>query len=269
MDYQLPPGAMDDVDIRKASRGPMIALIVIIVVLIALMGLLLVLNYQGVISTGPFSKDRVASTISPPSILAPSPSGIDAPRTVRDATTINAAASRSPSAAARIPPPAPVSRGECVSAHFGEKSLTGEEDFSFLCTDKDFRGIASQLHRRLVVAGVGNVTSGMREWASLGWFELAVTAVIRRACCEDDTPPLSLPQTAAGCEQLADVLTRAATPPLRKGSGEERARSVDDAVVCLFRNGIPRPYNYHARPTSHSRATFAAFVERAAARTQT
>lgn len=138
-----------------------------------------------------------------------------------------------------------------------------------MCEDKDFRGINSQVHRRLVVSGAGKVTPGMREWSAFGWFELAASAVIRAACCPSDTPPPSLPRTAGDCPQLAQALTQLVAPPVSKANAEERARGYEEAVLCLFRQGIPRPYNYLKRPTAHARRAFTDFLARASERSRT
>lgn len=60
MDPRLDPGAIDESEIRKASRGPMIALGVIVLVLALLIGVLLFLNYRGVITLTPAPPDGAA-----------------------------------------------------------------------------------------------------------------------------------------------------------------------------------------------------------------
>jgi len=257
----LPPGTLDDEEqIRRASRRPILVLIGIVVLVAIGVGVLLFLNYRGVITEAPpappaSAPARVAS--APPASAAPAPT----------------VAARSPSpvaAAASAPPPAPAvtpeERARCVASHFEAGTLAGTEDFGFLCEDKDFRGINSQVHRRLVVSGRGKVTPGMREWSAFGWFELAASALIRAACCPSGTPAPNLPSTPGECAQLTEALGELTAPPLTKTSADERASAYEEAVLCLFKNGIPRPYNYLQRPTHHARTVFGTFLARAAER---
>lgn len=255
----LPAGALDDeAQIRRASRRPILVLIAIVVAVAILVGVLLFLNYRGVITRAPAptpSRSVAAARITEPSASArtPEPERPSAP------------------VASALPPAAPRTedRGRCVASHFEGESLTGDEDFAFLCEDKDFRGINSQLHRRLVVSGAGKVTPGMREWSALGWFELAVAAVIRAGCCPSGTPGAKLPETPGECQQLGAALAKVTETPLSKETAEARAKGYEDAVLCLFKRGIPRPYNYSQRPTGHARAVFTAFLTRASSRAPT
>jgi serine/threonine protein kinase len=257
---ELPPGALDDMaQLRRASLGPKLVLLGIAVLVAIGVGVLLYLNSRGIITRAPPAGPgrEPARVASAPPVPVPVPSE-SADRTAP-----------APSAAKPTADVAPHERASCVASHFEGETLKGDEDFSFLCDDKDFRGINSQVHRRLVVGGAGKVTPGMREWSAFGWYELAASAVIRAACCPRSTPGPSLPETAGDCEQLGRALTELAKPPLRPGSVEARAGGYEAAVLCLFKKGIPRPYNYMQRPTRHARDVFVAFMTRAATRAPT
>lgn len=242
----------DEIKMRNPGRTALIVMLVILALLAIGIAIALYLNHsasragtlRAETSTGP------ARASHPP-----------LPKTAASALTRTAAVAT----ASAAPAPA-LERGTCVASFFEAGTLSGNEDFDFLCRNDDFRGINSQLHRRLVVAGAGKVTPGMREWSTLAWFELTATAVVRTACCPPGARSLDLPQTAAGCDQLKDVLPEVAKLPVRTGEVEARATRFEQAVVCLFAKGIPRPYKYSARPTGHARLQFQGFLSRAAAR---
>lgn len=248
----------DELQMRRASRRPILVIVALVVLVAIGVGVLLFLNNRGIITRAP----------SPPSSAPPARVAVSTP-----AAEVRAppAASTAPAApAAALPaPPAAEDRARCVASHFEGDTLSGREDFGFLCEDKDFRGINSQIHRRLVVSGAGKVTPGMREWSALGWFELAASAVVRGACCPTDTAAPNLPSTPGECAQLGAVLRDLAATPQVKTTAQARALAYEEAVLCLFRTGIPRPYNYLQRPTKHARGVLIAFLERAAGRVPT
>ncbi len=154
----------------------------------------------------------------------------------------------------------------CAASYFPPGTFTGGEDFAFLCSDTDFRGVTSQLHRNLVVAGAGNVTEGMREWATLGWYELGVTAVVRVRCCPD-APPVNLPSHSSDvCRPMPTALAAVAREPFGAADVADRAGTLAADIRCLYLNGIPRPYHYGVQPSGENRLTFEAFLTRIAAR---
>lgn len=251
---QLP---LDDVEIRNAGRKPIFVLVAIVVLLAIGIGVLLFLNNRGVITR------RQAE---PP---AAAPARVAATSSASPGQAPATAVLPAPSASAVVPAAVSVrteDRGRCVAAHFEGETFRGDEDFSFLCGDQDFRGINSQLHRKLVVSGAGKITPGMKEWSNFGWFELAASAVVRSGCCGANAEKPRLPATGGDCPELSAALTALAARPLASASVAERVASYEEAVLCLYRKGVPRPYNYSGRPTAHARVVFTGFLERAAAR---
>jgi Protein kinase domain len=152
----------------------------------------------------------------------------------------------------------------CVRSLFPPSTFKPSEGFAFLCGTSDFRGINSQLYRDIVVAGAGKVTAGMKEWSSLGWYELAVTAVVRGHCCPASAPPIALPQSPPLCPELDHVLQTLAAKPLTKQDVPNAATPFQEDVDCFFSKGVPRPYHYRDPPTAHNRSAFESFLTRAA-----
>ena len=153
----------------------------------------------------------------------------------------------------------------CVASYFPPGTFTGSENFGYLCEAADFRGIVSQLHRSVVVSAGGKVTEGMRQWATLGWYELGATALVRIRCCPD-AAPIDLPKYSGKCEALPVALASVVREPLAPADVEARSQALSTAVRCLYWHGIPRPYHYGIQPSGQNRLVFKGFLERAAAR---
>jgi serine/threonine protein kinase len=191
-----------------------------------------------------------------------------------------------------LPPPAPTTaksakkrqsvaedRDACVVAYFPEGAFQGTPNFEFVCSDKDFREIASALNQMVSppvpVAGVAGGSSGGAAEADLlkadagvkgsglDWYELPATAIIRRHCCVASAP-LTLPESAGWCEQLQSAVRRIADDSSKAVDLAPAARDFDKAVNCLFANKIARPYPYEKPPSDANRAAFQQFLGRAA-----
>jgi serine/threonine protein kinase len=166
-------------------------------------------------------------------------------------------------------------RDACVMAYFPDGSFSGTPQFEFVCSDKDFREIASELNRLVVPPAAGAVVvdagspsetakadAGVKG-SGLDWYELPATAIIRRTCCVASAP-LTLPESAGWCEQLQSAVRRIAEDSSKAVDLAPAARDFDKAVNCLFANKIARPYPYEKPPSEANRAAFQQFLGRAA-----
>lgn len=192
-------------------------------------------------------------------------------------------------AAAPLPPPATTGapkpakkrlsvaeeRDACVVAYYPEGAFKGSPSFDFICSDKDFREIATSLNQ-LVSAPPADATAPAAsanpdvlkvdagvKGSGLDWYELPATAIIRRHCCTA-APPLTLPESAGWCEQLQSAVRRVADDSSKAVDLAPAARDFDKAVNCLFANKIARPYPYEKPPNEANRAAFQQFLGRAA-----
>ena len=197
-------------------------------------------------------------------------------------------------APAVAPPPSPTTaksakkrlsgaedRDACVVAYFPDGAFQGTPNFEFVCSDKDFREIATALNQMVSApvadAGVGGAAAAIDAGApvdvlkadagakgsGLDWYELPATAIIRRHCCAA-AAPLTLPESAGWCEQLQSAVRRVADDSGKAVDLAPAARDFDKAVNCLFANKIARPYGYDKPPTDLNRAAFQQFLGRAA-----
>jgi hypothetical protein len=257
--------ATDDIAVRRAGRGPLLVIIGILVLVGIAIGVAMFLNYR----SAPMGRGDNTSGPPPPASVAKTETSAaprieGAPILAPSDPAPTPGASGSPSFAAMVSAATGATEGPaCVTAHFAPGSFKPSEKFEFLCKHGDFRGITSQLHRRLVVAGVGKVTPGMKEWSTFGWYELAATAVIRSTCCTAaDAQFVDLPKTPGTCGQIADALASIAKRPLKREDVATRTAKFEETIGCLFSNGIPRPYSYKARPSDAQRKAFEAFFVR-------
>jgi hypothetical protein len=179
-------------------------------------------------------------------------------------------------------------RDACVVAYFPDGAFKGTPSFEFLCSDKDFREIATSLNQLVAapsgaesgaaggasVAGaaagtLGGATAdvlkvdGNVRGSGLDWYELPATAIIRRHCCVA-AAPLTLPESAGWCEQLQSAVRRVADDSSKAVDLAPAARDFDKAVNCLFANKITRPYGYEKPPSDANHAAFQQFLGRAA-----
>lgn len=184
----------------------------------------------------------------------------------------------------------PEERDACVISYFPEGSFKAATNFEFVCGDKDFREIATQLNQLVAapspaeagaggsagtggVAGVAAAIGGASadvlkgelgvKGSGLDWYELPATAIIRRHCCAA-AAPLTLPESAGWCEQLQSAVRRVADDSSKAVDLAPAARDFDKAVNCLFANKIARPYPYEKPPSDLNRAAFQQFLGRAA-----
>ncbi len=173
-------------------------------------------------------------------------------------------------------------RDACVVAYFPEGAFKGTAEFEFVCSDKDFREIATSLNQMVAAptapdaAGGGSAGvvdagtpadvlkgDGGVKGSGLDWYELPATAIIRRHCCVA-AAPLTLPESAGWCEQLQSSVRRVADDSSKSVDLAPAARDFDKAVNCLFANKIARPYAYDKPPSEANRAAFQQFLGRAA-----
>src|SRR5262249_45374742 len=111
-----------------------------------------------------------------------------------------------------------------------------------------------------------NISEGMREWALLGWYELAAYSVMRERCCPSP-PPLQLPEVR-GCTPMPEVLSGISAAAAATTDPEDRAlkKAVDaytNNVYCISRSGIAARFGRVGPPQGGEDTTFMRFLRRA------
>jgi hypothetical protein len=186
-------------------------------------------------------------------------------------------------AAATAPATPPMPTDACLLSMFPADTWPDETKrpkLEFVCTERDPRRGAQQLRAEVArrTGAQRNVSEGMREWAVLGWYELAAFAVIRSRCC-DAPEPLALPPEVANCPSFdASIATFAALAP-RNGTAigpqppAEVATQIDAAMAeydkslrCIIRAGASRNYGSYIRPQGGEDTAFRKTLLRGLAR---
>ena len=170
------------------------------------------------------------------------------------------------SASAAVPPATDVSA--CVKRVFPGDSLDSAPDFSFVCADADpIKGAAAV--RAQLVSAHKNMSEGMREWALLGWYELAAFSVLRAHCCPSASP-LQPPEVPRGCTPVSDALgviatAAAGTSDPGDASLKKAVDAYTDDIHCIVRAGIAARFGRVGNPQGGEDTTFLRFLGRVVA----
>lgn len=109
---------------------------------------------------------------------------------------------------------------------------------------------APRVREALVRDSHGKVTEGMREWAILGYFELAAYAALRGRCCGPAVPPLELPVSPGKCPSLSEALDAVAAASQPGVDDEAQKRAIDRLdrdVRCILRSRQTKPFGNYPR----------------------
>lgn len=136
----------------------------------------------------------------------------------------------------------------CVVRHLPSATFEGKKmPLGFICEEGDPHRGATELKSRIVKAGLGSVTPGMRFWAGLGWYEMAAYSVLRARCCKSKPAlsfrfPLACPLDQA-LRDLEWATTAADEAAIGKALDDYRARA-----LCLARAGQGGPLGQTTAP---------------------
>ncbi len=224
---------------------------------------------QPVATAEPAAASATGSSV-PPAVASRSK-----PASARSAATGPAAASTSvvapPSAplpSASVAPAAvpakPRDRRECVSQLFSPETFAaGRPNFRFVCNEPDPRKGADALGTEVVLGkGRRAVTPAMREWDKLGWFQMAMFAVVRATCCETATPLES--SLGAGACNFDGALMALGEAVAHGGEGDGAA-AVDrylTAIQCLVNAHYAHAFGEKGGATQRQRQAFDVVTER-------
>ncbi len=147
---------------------------------------------------------------------------------------------------------------------FPADSFDSATDFSFVCAEADPAKGGAAVRTQLVRAR-HNVSLGMKEWALLGWYEMAAFSVIRSRCCASP-PKLQVPEVGT-CAPIPEILdgvaaaAKATTDPADKAL-RHAVDAFTTAIHCIVRSGVAARYGRVGNPQGGEDTTFMHFLSR-------
>jgi hypothetical protein len=191
-----------------------------------------------------------ASSGGDASSVKPSPSAVSTPRsspTSSSTAQAQSSTSRDAATSASAGATGDERRDRCVMGALPPDTFEGTfVDFAPVCAAGDVLDGASRFRETIVRGGHGRpVTSGMREWSQLGFFELAAFAAIHTRCC--DGGALSFPTSPAGCPSSVETAVESVVRA-DASSKKELKRALTDlekAFRCVSRSGAEKRFGGH------------------------
>ena len=261
-----------------APRGRAGVIVVAALVIVAVLIAWLLLGQ----SAPPASGSTSAAETGAPAATAPGGAATPAPATA--APSSSAAPAAAPSAgttatAEVTAAPAPGARGEieaCMTplfarGTFDKSAKSAKTDFGFVCGETDPRRGVAAIKKQVVLGGAKrSVSDGMREWALLGWYELASYAVMRARCCPGASP-LTLPEPPPPCQPLEKALDQLGAAALVAKDAKDKALSAalkqyTEGVYCFVRAGGTTLFGYEGPPKGGQDTAFRKTLARVVAR---
>ena len=179
----------------------------------------------------------------------------------------SASASSAPVASTPVVPLPVGDVGACLVNLFPEDSFAegAHPKLDVVCRENDPRKGAQKIHEALVIAGMGRtVSDGMREWAVMGWYELAAYAAVRGRCCPDATP-LELPPSPGTCTSMQEALNavaKAARPGAKESEQQDSLNAFRKSLSCMLKSGKSKPFGSYPKPAGGEDTAFMKTVER-------
>ncbi|WP_438006139.1 hypothetical protein WME89_47235 [Sorangium sp. So ce321] len=157
----------------------------------------------------------------------------------------------------------------CMAPLFPGRSIDAETagQLSFVCAEVDpMKGVAALKSHLAQAAGAGGVSDATKEWAVLGWYDMATLAALRARCC-DAPPPFELPR-AEGCPPVDAALNDLGAAVASASSPGDRAlakaaRRYTRTVQCVVRVGAASRYGRKNKPNGGEASAFKKVLARA------
>ena len=146
----------------------------------------------------------------------------------------------------------------CVAGWLPKGAFGTRPDFGWVCKQPDPRDGAVQLRTALVANKAAGTTEAMKVFSRLGWYDLAVYAVIHEGCCSDE--PLKVPPPKEGCGGLGEPLRQIGSDVVANRDPKAALDAFDASARCEMKSGT-QTYRRPGPPTSDNRAAFEEYVK--------
>ncbi|MDC0683898.1 hypothetical protein [Sorangium atrum] len=197
-----------------------------------------------------------------PSAPAPGDAGAEDAGTATPADAGTASTAPDPAATADFAACAmPLFPGKSVDAATAGQLLS-------VCAEIDpMKGVAALKSHLAQAAGPKGVSDATKEWAVLGWHDMATLATLRARCCHAP-PPLELPPTPEGCTPLDEALNELGAAVASASAPGDRAvakaaRRYMRAAQCVARVGAATRYGRKDKPNGGEASAFKKVLSRA------
>lgn len=140
----------------------------------------------------------------------------------------------------------------CVKSALAADTFVSKrpKDLEFICRETDVVKGGGRLRARIVLAGETRaVTDGMREWAMLGFYELAAFAILHERCCPEPKP-VTAPASPEICKPaVAEAARRVSVSSRSESELEAALGEFDKAIRCAVRANQIETFGGHPRPS--------------------
>ncbi len=149
----------------------------------------------------------------------------------------------------------------CVAGYLPQGAFGKTQDLGWMCSETDPREGAGKLRTAIVTSAPhGNVTDAMKLFSKLGWYDMAIYAVIRSGCCTD-AKALKLPEPASGCPSMSEALGKLGRAVVAGQSHTEPLASYDKAIACEVKAHHAELYRHKTGPQGGEEAAFEDYVK--------
>ncbi|WP_437325781.1 hypothetical protein [Sorangium sp. So ce381] len=210
------------------------------------------------------------SDAAPAACAAPAEPSAPAPGDAGTEETGAAAPADAGTASTAPDPAATADFAACAMPLFPGKSVDAATAGQLLsvCAEIDpMKGVAALKSHLAQAAGPKGVSDATKEWAVLGWHDMATLATLRARCCHAP-PPLQLPPTPEGCAPLDEALNELGAAVASASAPGDRtvakaARRYMRAAQCVARVGAATRYGRKDKPNGGEASAFKKVLSRA------
>lgn len=150
----------------------------------------------------------------------------------------------------------------CVAGYLPKGAFAKSPDLKWLCEERDAKKGAQKLRVAIVSAApkADGPTDAMKMFSRIGWYDVAVHAVVRAGCCTE-AQPVTLPDPGPGCDPMADALRELGREAVAGKNYEEPLKRYTASIHCEFNLGRSSNFGHTARPQPGEEAAFRELVQ--------
>jgi eukaryotic-like serine/threonine-protein kinase len=167
--------------------------------------------------------------VAPPAAAAPSTAASDKPIDLGE-VPVTGESDKSVPATDKL--------SSCVMGYLPKNTFATAPDFSGICDQTDPRAGADKLRVAVVASApkTAGATDAMKLFSRIGWYDMAVFAVVRAGCCPD-AKALELPEASKSCGSMAEALQDVGKEVVANHPAEESLKKYTAAISCELKLG--------------------------------